>query len=88
MGRGHGSQFYTNLRKDSEKARRRNEVTEPLYNKCMKTDEILQKYGITPEIVENFKCMAKDTARLFGMSEKQVFVDLMTQYVLRKRDEK
>ena len=54
----------------------------------MKTDEILEKYGITPEIVNEFKRMAKDTARLFGMSEKQVFVDLMTQYVLRKRDEK
>jgi hypothetical protein len=54
----------------------------------MKTDEIMKKYGITPEIVENFKTMAKDTARLFGMSEKQVFVDLMTQYVLRKMDER
>ena len=48
----------------------------------------MQKYGITPEIVEDFKRMAKDTARLFDMPEKQVFVDLMTQYVLRKRDEK
>jgi hypothetical protein len=54
----------------------------------MKTDELLKKYGVTPEIIENFKSMAKDTARLFGMSEKQVFVDLMTQYVLRKRDER
>ena len=55
---------------------------------CMKTDELLQKYGITPEIVNDFKRMAKDTAQLFGMSEKQVFVDLMTQYVMMKRDEK
>lgn len=54
----------------------------------MKTDEIMQKYGITPEIIENFKSMAKDTARLFDMPEKQVFVDLMTQYVKRKMDEK
>lgn len=54
----------------------------------MKTDEIMQKYGITPEIIENFKHMAKDTARLFGMSEKQVFVDLMTQYVKQKMDER
>ena len=54
----------------------------------MKTDELMKNYWITPEIVENFKTMAKDTARLFGMSEKQVFVDLMTHYVLRKRDEK
>ena len=54
----------------------------------MKTDEIMQKYGITPEIVEEFKRMARDTARLFDMPEKQVFVDLMTQYVLRKSDEK
>lgn len=54
----------------------------------MRTDEIMQKYGITPEIIEDFKRMAKDTARLFDMPEKQVFVDLMTQYVLRKRDEK
>lgn len=63
-------------------------LIELLYNKCMKTDEIMQKYGITPEIVEDFKRMAKDTARLFGMSEKQVFIDLMTQYVKRKVDEK
>lgn len=55
---------------------------------CMKTDELLKKYDITPEIVNDFKRMAKDTARLFGMSEKQVFIDLMTQYVMRKRDEK
>ena len=54
----------------------------------MKTDELLKKYGVTPEIIENFKAMAKDTARLFGMSEKQVFVDLMTQYVKRKMDER
>lgn len=54
----------------------------------MKTDEIMQKYGITPEIINDFKRMAKDTARLFGMSEKQVFVDLMTQYVKQKMDEK
>jgi hypothetical protein len=54
----------------------------------MKTDEIMKKYGIIPKIVEEFKCMAKDTARLFGMSEKQVFVDLMTQYVKRKMDER
>lgn len=54
----------------------------------MKTDKLLQKYGITPEIVEDFKRMAKDTARLFGMSEKQVFVDLMTQYVKRKMAER
>ena len=54
----------------------------------MKTDEIMKKYGITPEIVQEFKRMAKDTARLFDMSEKQVFVDLMTQYVKRKMDEK
>lgn len=54
----------------------------------MKTDEIMQKYGITPEIIEDFKRMAKDTARLFGMSEKQVFVDLMTQYVKQKMDER
>lgn len=54
----------------------------------MKTDEIMQKYGITPEIINDFKRMAKDTARLFGMSEKQVFIDLMTQYVKQKIDEK
>lgn len=54
----------------------------------MKTDEIMQKYGITPEIINDFKRMAKDTARLFGMSEKQVFIDLMTQYVKQKMDEK
>lgn len=54
----------------------------------MKTDEIMQKYGITPEIINDFKRMAKDTARLFGMSEKQVFVDLMTQYVKQKMDER
>ena len=54
----------------------------------MKTDEIMQKYGLTPEIIEGFKSMARDTARLFGMSEKQVFIDLMTQYVMRKRDKK
>ena len=54
----------------------------------MKTDEIMQKYGITPEIINDFKRMAKDTARLFDMSEKQVFVDLMTQYVKRKMDER
>lgn len=54
----------------------------------MKTDKLLQKYGITPEIIEEFKRMAKDTARLFGMPEKQVFVDLMTQYVKRKMDER
>lgn len=54
----------------------------------MKTDKLLQKYGITPEIIENFKCMAKDTARLFDLSEKQVFIDLMTQYVKRKMDER
>lgn len=54
----------------------------------MKTDEIMQKYGITPEIVEDFKRMAKDMARLFGMPEKQIFVDLMTQYVKRKMDER
>lgn len=58
------------------------------YNKCMKTDELMQKYGITPEIIEEFKCMARDTARLFGMPEKQVFIDLMTQYVKRKMDER
>lgn len=54
----------------------------------MKTDEIMQKYGITPEIINDFKRMAKDTARLFGMNEKQVFVDLMTQYVKQKMDER
>ena len=54
----------------------------------MKNDELMQKYGITPEIVEDFKRMAKDTARLFDMSEKQVFIDLMTQYVKMKMDEK
>lgn len=54
----------------------------------MKIDKLLQKYGITPEIIEEFKHMAKDTARLFGMPEKQVFVDLMTQYVKRKMDER
>lgn len=54
----------------------------------MKTDEIMQKYGITPDIINDFKRMAKDTARLFGMSEKQVFVDLMTQYVKQKMDER
>lgn len=54
----------------------------------MKTDELMQKYGITPEIIEEFKCMARDTARLFGMPEKQVFIDLMTQYVKRKMDER
>lgn len=53
----------------------------------MKTDKLLQKYGITPEIIEEFKRMAKDTARLFGMSEKQVFADLMTQYIKRKMGE-
>ena len=50
----------------------------------MKTNELLQKYGVTPEIIEEFKCMAKDTARLFDIPEKQVFIDLMTQYVKRK----
>lgn len=54
----------------------------------MKTDEIMQKYEITPEIINDFKRMAKDTARLFGMPEKQVFVDLMTQYVKQKMDER
>lgn len=54
----------------------------------MKTDKLLQKYGITPEIIEDFKRMAKDTARLFDLSEKQVFIDLMTQYVKRKMNEK
>lgn len=54
----------------------------------MKTDKLLQKYGITPEIIEDFKRMAKDTARLFDLSEKQVFIDLMTQYVKRKIDER
>lgn len=54
----------------------------------MKNDELMQKYGITPEIVEEFKRMAKDTARLFDMPEKQVFIDLMTQYVKRKMDER
>lgn len=54
----------------------------------MKADEIMKKYGITPEIINDFKRMAKDTARLFGMSEKQVFVDLMTQYVKQKMDER
>ncbi|MBQ2982858.1 MAG: hypothetical protein IJD58_12170 [Lachnospiraceae bacterium] len=48
----------------------------------------MKKYGITPEIINDFKRMAKDTARLFGMSEKQVFVDLMTQYVKQKMDER
>ena len=54
----------------------------------MTNDEIMKKYGITPEIVADFKRMAKDTARLFDMPEKQVFVDLMTQYVKRKMDER
>lgn len=54
----------------------------------MKTDKLLQKYGITPEIIEDFKRMAKDTARLFDLSEKQVFIDLMTQYVKRKMNER
>lgn len=53
----------------------------------MKTDDLMKKYGITPEIIEDFKRMAKDTARLFDMSEKQVFIDLMTKYVKRKMDE-
>ncbi|MBQ2922690.1 MAG: hypothetical protein IJE60_06355 [Tyzzerella sp.] len=48
----------------------------------------MKKYGITPEIINDFKRMAKDTTRLFGMSEKQVFVDLMTQYVKQKMDER
>lgn len=54
----------------------------------MKTDELMRKYGITLEIIEEFKCMTRDTARLFDIPEKQVFIDLMTQYVKRKMDEK
>jgi hypothetical protein len=53
----------------------------------MKNDKLMQKYGITPEIIEDFKRMARDTARLFDIPEKQVFVDLMTQYVKKKMDE-
>lgn len=54
----------------------------------MKTNKLLQKYGITPEIVEDFKSMAKNMARIFGIPEKQVFADLMTQHVKRKMDDK